>query len=224
MRRILLVLGIVVLMVLSIVGIAVASDSYVLSNLSGAFQRDGLTIVEHDYNWTSAPENPNIVYVAVWTPNPYREYIENALVRVVEKHGLKPVIVDDVQNYDLKGRLVLFYGPVVGWDNRLLYREVSISGILYYSYAGDAKSAVDAINSGLVFSETEISRSSEKFCGADMNRLMELRIANQTCAVAYWLGLKAKVGKLKRADPYGMIAGEIASQLDQFLTSDSNEA
>jgi len=49
--------------------------------------------------------------------------------------------------------------------------------------------------------------------------MLELRIANQTCDVAYWWNLKARVGKLNRANPYEMIADEIASQLDQFLKS-----
>ena len=219
MKRIFLVLGIAVLMVLSIVGIAVASESYVISDYSGASMNGGTLIVDHNYTWTSAPKDPNVVYISVWAPNPYKTYIENALVRVVREHGLTPVIIGDVMGYDMKGRLVLVYVPMTGDRNDLLYKEISLSGILYYSYAGDAKSAVDTINQGLEFSESAISKSAEKFCQASMNRLMELRIANQTCGVAYWWNLRAKVGKLSKGNPYEMIANEMASQLDQFLKS-----
>jgi len=220
MKRIFLVLGIAVLMVLSIVGIAVASESYVISDYRGASMSGGTTIVDHNYNWTSAPKDPNVVYISVWAPNPYKTYIENALVRVVREHGLTPIITDDVMEHDMKGRLVLVYVPITGESNDVLYKEISLSGILYYSYAGDAKSAVDTINHGLEFSESAISKSAEKFCQASMNRLMELRIANQTCGVAYWWNLRAKVGKLSKGNPYEMIANEMASELDNFLKSD----
>ncbi|NJE55264.1 hypothetical protein E3E28_08600 [Thermococcus sp. 21S9] len=220
MKRIFLVLGIAVLMVLSIVGIAVASESYVISDYRGASMSGGTTIVDHSYNWTSAPKDPHIVYISVWAPNPYKTYIENALVRVVREHGLTPVITDDVMEHDMKGRLVLVYVPMTGESNDVLYKEISLSGILYYSHAGDAKSAVDTINHGLEFSESAISKSAEKFCQASMNRLMELRIANQTCGVAYWWNLRAKVGKLSKGNPYEMIANEMASELDNFLKSD----
>lgn len=222
-KRIFLVLGIVALIVLSIVGVALARDSYVLSALSGASQSGGTLITYKDYNWTFAPENPNVVYVAVWAPDPYRDYIEKALVEVIGKHSLTPVIVDDVQNYDLKGRFVLFYGPVVEENDGLIYNEISISGILYYSYAGDVESAVETINRGLAFSEAEIDKSAETLREACIERLLELRIANQTCDVAYWWHLKGKVGKLAEGDPYEMVASEIASQLDQFLRIDSDE-
>ena len=220
MKRIFLVLGIAVLMVLSIVGIAVASESYVISDYSGASMNGGTLIVDHNYTWTSAPKDPNVVYISVWAPNPYKTYIENALVRIVREHGLTPVITDDVMEHDMKGRLVLVYVPITGESNDVLYKEISLSGILYYSYAGDAKSAVDTINQGLEFSESAISKSAEKFCQASMNRLMELRIANQTCGVAYWWNLRAKVGKLSKGNPYEMIANEMASELDNFLKSD----
>ncbi|WP_145955374.1 hypothetical protein [Thermococcus henrietii] len=219
MKRVVLVLGIAVLIVLSIVGIAVASESYVISDYSGASMNGRTTIVDSNSNWTSAPKDPNVVYIAVWAPKPYQVYIEDALVKVVRERGLKPVLVGNVTMYDLRGRFVMFYSPMVGHGGSVLYRMVSLSGILYYSYAGDAKSAVDTINHGLEFSESAISKSSEKFCQASMNRLMKLKVANQTCGVAYWWNLRAKVGKLSRANPYEMIANEIASQLDQFLTS-----
>jgi hypothetical protein len=50
--------------------------------------------------------------------------------------------------------------------------------------------------------------------------LGEERIANQSCAVAYWWNLKSKVGRLRKGEPCGMIAGKIASQLDEFLRND----
>lgn len=217
MKRALLVLGVAALLVLSFVGVAVASESYVISTYRGASMNGPVTIADHNYNWTSAPKDPNVVYIAVWAPNPYQKYIEEALVEVVKKHGLKPVVVDNITAYDLKGRLVLFYGPMTGYSSGVLSKTISISGILYYSYAGDAKSAFNTINNGLTFSETAISNSAEKLCQASMNRLMELRIANQTCGVAYWWYLKARIGRLSNANPYELIANEIASQLDQFL-------
>jgi len=223
MKRILLVLGIAILAVLSFIGVVMAGESYVLSDVSGAVQHGGVTIVDKDYGWKSAPENPDVVYIAVWTPAPYREYIQNALVAVVKKHGLKPAVVSDVTEYDLKGRIVIFHAPVIGKGHGLVYREYSISGILYYSYAGDAKSAVNVINNGLTFSTDEISNSAAKFCKASMRRLTDMKIANQTCDVAYWWNLKAKVGRLNNDNPYGMIADEIAPQLDQFLRSDESD-
>ena len=219
MRRVGLILGAIVLMALSFVGIAFASESYVISDYHGATMKGQGTIVYSDYNWTSAPENPKVVYIAVWVPQPYRKYIEEDLVKVVRAHGLQPVVTENFTKYDLKGRLVLFYSPSVGWGGGVIYKEVSLSGILYYSYAGDSKSAIETINNGLNFSETQISDSANKFCQASTKRMVELRIANQTCDVAYWWNLKAEVGKLSRADPYEMIADEIASQLDQFLKS-----
>ncbi|WP_297467750.1 hypothetical protein [Thermococcus sp.] len=224
MRRFLLVGGILLILVASVVGVAMASESYVISDVSGGAQHGKITTVNPNYGWKSAPENPNVVYIAVWAPKPYEEYIQSALVNVVRKHGLKPVIAQNITAYDLKGRVVLFYAPVIGRANYLLTEERSISGILYYSYAGDAKSAVEVINSGLTISATEISKSADKLCGTSMGRLTKLRIANQTCDVAYWWNLKAKVGKLKSGNPYEMIANEIASQLDNFIKSDeSNE-
>jgi len=223
MRRALLAVGLAVLIIISIVGIAVASESYVISDLSGASQRDKATIVDENYGWKSAPKNPEVVYIAVWAPEPYGRYIENALVAVVEKHGLKPMIVQNITAHDLKGRVVIFYAPVTGVKNSLLYDERSISGILYYSYAGDAKSVVDAINRGLVFSEEKIGDSAQSLCRASTSRLVNMKIANITCDVAYWWNLKARVGKLKEGNPYEMIANEIASQLDQFLKSDGSD-
>jgi len=219
----LVVLGVVVLIIFLIIGIGLATESSLISDYSGASYHGTGLVLEHGINWTEAPENPKVVYIAVWASQPYNDYIEKALAEVVKKHGLKPMIVDDVQDYDLKGRFVLFYGPVVGENDWLLYNEISISGILYYSYAGDVKSAVETINSGLVFSEAEIDKSAEKLSEACIKRSLELRIANQSCCVAYWWHLKGKVGSLAEGDPYEMIASGIASQLDQFLRSDSNE-
>ena len=220
MRRIFVVLGVAALTVLFILGIATASESYILSEYSGAFQHGGATIVDKNYGWKSAPQNPNVVYIAVWVPKPYRNYIKKALVRVAEKHGLKAVVDMDISGDDLKGRVVLVYIPSIGAGYRVLYTEREVSGILYYSYAGDAKSAVDVINNGTVWSESEIDKTAQRFCHASIVRMNELRIANQTCAVAYWWNLRAKVGKLREESPYEMIAREIASQLDQFLESD----
>ncbi|WP_457741521.1 hypothetical protein [Thermococcus sp.] len=216
MKRVLLVLCVAALLVLSFVGVAVASESYIVSTYQGASMNGPATVVNHG-NWTSAPKNPNVIYIAVWTPNPYKEYIEAALVNVVKKHGLKPVVVENITAHDFKGRVVLFYGPIIGYNGGVLSKTISISGILYYSYAGDARSAVDTINNGLEFSESAISNSANRLCQVSMNRLIKLRIANQTCDVAYWWYLKARVGKLSNANPYEMIASEIASQLDQFL-------
>ncbi|NJE10100.1 hypothetical protein [Thermococcus sp. MAR1] len=220
MRRILVVLGVVILIVLSVLGVATASESYVLSEYSGAVQHGGATIVDKNYGWKSAPQNPNVVYIAVWAPEPYRDYIEKALVNVSEMHGLTAVIDLNITRHDLKGRVVLVYIPTVGREDYLISTERSVSGVLYYSYAGDAKSAVDVINNGTVWSESEIDKTAQRFCHASIVRMNELRIANQTCAVAYWWNLRAKVGKLREESPYEMIAREIASQLNQFLESD----
>ncbi len=214
-----LILGVIVLIILSTVGIAVASESYIISDYSGGSQHGGITIIEDGTNWTSAPENPKVVYISVWAPQPYREYIERALTKVVREHGLTPVLEENISRYDLKGRVVLAYFPIIGREDYMLTEERSLSGVLYYSYAGDAESAVDTINNGLEFSETAISTTAGKFCHASAKRLSDLKIANQTCDVAYWWNLKAKVGKLSHANPYEMIASEIASQLGQFLKS-----
>jgi hypothetical protein len=220
MKRVILALGIVALLVLAVAGFAVASESYVISDYRGASQRDGLTLVEHGHNWTYAPENPNIVYIAVWAPNPYKPCIVHAVSNVVRKRGLIPVVTNDVLKFDLNGRLVLVYVPITGRRDALIYEEISLSGILYYSYAGDAKSAIETINNGLEFSESAISKSAEELCRASMNRLIQLRIANQTCGVAYWWNLRAKVGVLSKANPYEMVASEMARQLDQFLSDE----
>ena len=217
MKRITLVL-VIALLVLSFVGVAMATDSYTISQYSGVSEVGGATIVL-DNNWTKAPENPNVIYITVWAPNPYKKYIENALVKVVRSHNLTPIVVENVSKYDLKGRVVLVYIPVIGKGSSTFYTERSVSGILYYSYAGDAKSAVEVINNGTTWSIDKIDGTAQKFCHASINRLMKLKIANQTCGVAYWWDLKARVGKLSNKNPYGMIASEIASQLDQLLKS-----
>jgi len=218
MKRITLVL-VIALLVLSFGGIAMASDSYVISQYSGVIEHGSATIVDNSYGWRSAPKDPHVVYIAVWAPKPYKKYIEKALVRVVRSNNLTPLIVENVSRYDLKGRVVLVYIPVIGRGSSTFYTERSVSGILYYSYAGDAKSAVEVINNGTVWSIDKIDGTAQKFCHASINRLMELKIANQTCGVAYWWDLKARVGKLSNKNPYEMIAGEIASQFDQLLKS-----
>jgi len=225
MKRGLLVLGVATLVVLSFVGIAIADDSYVISEYSGASQRGNGLIVDHSVNWTKAPANPNVVYIAVWTPEPYRDYIKRALVEVVREKGLTPIVVDNVMKYDLKGRLVIAYFPLAGSENRILYREVSLSGVLYYSYAGDARSAAELMSRGFPSSEKSISEYADRLCLMSSQRLTENYIPNLSCGVAYWWNLKAKVGRLKEGNPYEMVAREIASQLSQFLRSDeSNES
>ncbi|NJE06205.1 hypothetical protein E3E36_08635 [Thermococcus sp. M36] len=178
-----------------------------------------MTIVDKNYGWKSAPQDPEVVYIAIPVLEPYRDYIEKALVSVVRSHGLKPVVVENVSMYDLKGRIVITDFPVIGRSDWMLSKERYVSGILYYSYAGDAKSAVETIENGLVFSEGEISNSANKLCQTSKERLLSMRIVNQSCAVAYWWNMKAKVGMLSGGDPYKLIANEIASQLDQFLRS-----
>ena len=217
MKRTILVLGIA-LLVLSFVGIAMATDSYTISQYSGVFEVGGATVVL-DNNWTSTPENPEVAYIAVWAPKPYKKYIENALVRVVRSHNLTPLVVENISKYDLKGRVFLVYIPIIGRGGSTFYTESSVSGILYYSYAGDAKSAVEVINKGTPWSVDKIDKTAQEFCHASINRLMKLRIANQTCGVAYWWNLKARVGKLSNKNPHEMIANKIASQLDQLLKS-----
>ncbi|NJD99322.1 hypothetical protein E3E26_05930 [Thermococcus sp. LS1] len=83
MKRALLVVGIAALIVLSIAGVAFASESYVISDYSGAAQQGGTTIVDNSITWKYAPENPGVVYIAVWAPEPYKNYITKALVEVV---------------------------------------------------------------------------------------------------------------------------------------------
>ncbi|WP_456423840.1 hypothetical protein [Thermococcus sp.] len=216
MKRTMLVL-VIVLLVISFIGVAMASDSYVISEYSGVIEHGSATIVDNSYGWRSAPKDPQTVYIAVWVPKPYDKYVENALVRVVRSNNLTPVVVENVSKYDLKGRVVLVYIPAIGKGSSTFYTERSVSGILYYSYAGDAKSAVEVINNGTTWSINKIDGTAQKFCHASIDRLMKLRIANQTCGVAYWWNLKARVGRLSNKNPYEMIASEIASQLDQLL-------
>lgn len=86
-------------------------------------------------------------------------------------------------------------------DNRLLKKTYRVSGILYYSYPGDAKSVIEAINKGIPLSEDEIDKASENLIQRSIRRLNSLKIMDQTTAVAYWWNLKASVGMLKSDDP-----------------------
>ncbi|MBP1912457.1 hypothetical protein [Thermococcus stetteri] len=153
-------------------------------------------------------------------PEPYGQVIERSITEVAKVHNLTPIVVDDIINYDLKGRVVIAYFPMVGEDNRLLKKTYRLSGILYYSYPGDAESAIEAINEGIVLSEDGIDKSSQSLIQRSVRRLLELKIANQSTGVAYWWNLKASVGVLTSRDPYEMIADEVANELDQFLKSD----
>ena len=49
MKRFLLVGGILLILVASVVGVAMASESYVISDVSGVSQRDKALIVDKDY-------------------------------------------------------------------------------------------------------------------------------------------------------------------------------
>ncbi|NJE42291.1 hypothetical protein [Thermococcus sp. GR6] len=222
MKRALLVVGIAALIVLSIAGVAFASESYVISDYSGAAQQGGTTIVDNSTTWRYAPENPRVVYITVWAPEPYKNYITKAIVEVVRSQGLKAVVVNDVSKYDLKGRLVVAFFPYTEWNNGVLSREVTLSGILYYSYDGDAKSIINATRA-FDLSKDAISTFAGELCQASSKRMVYEHIVNRDCNVAYWWNLKAKVGKLNQANPYEMAANEISSQLKNFLLSD-NEA
>ncbi len=217
MRRVILVVGIVVVLVLSLFGVVMASESYVGADYSGAVNHGATTVVDHSVRWRSAPQNPRVVYIAVWAPNPYGKYIEAALVKAARADGLRPVPVENISRYDLKGRVVIAYFPVTGNSEWVFSQERYVSGFLYYSYAGDVKSAVKAVNGGLVLSDDRIDSSAGKICQMSQKRLISMKIVNTSCTVAYWWNLKAKVGKISGGNPYMMIASEIASQFTKML-------
>jgi len=222
MKRVILAIGISILIVLSILAVAVASESTVVSEFSGESQYGGSLILNRS-GWRSAPEDPQTVYIEIVAPNVrLKKAIREALTNVTRAHNLKPVYVNgSIEDYDLKGRVVVVYLPHAFSRDDLLSRECGVSGILYYSYPGDAKTFVDIMMKRNVPEETAdtLEKLALELKFSSVRRLNEEHILNQTVSVAYWWNLKARVGKLKDGDPYKMIAEEIAAQLDNFLKS-----
>ena len=219
MKRIILVLGISALVFLSLIAVALAGESTVLSDLRGESQYGGSLVLKGS-DWKSAPENPQTVYVALLVSEPrLSEAIKSSLYSVIRSHNLTPEFVYEPMNYDLKGQLVVVFLPHSFSRNRILYIEYGVSGILYYSYAGDAKTFVEIMTDRNTPKETKesLEKLATELKVSSVERLNEEHIMNQTVSVAYWWNLKAKVGKLSKANPYELIASEIASQLDDFL-------
>ncbi|WP_456365660.1 hypothetical protein [Thermococcus sp.] len=219
MGRVILTLGLSVVMVLSLVAVALASESGVFSDLSREHQYSSST--PSGSGWRSAPEDPQTVYVSIIAPNVrLKGAIESALDNVTRSHGLKPVYVSEpIADYNLKGRVVIVYLPVDFWRDGLLRSEYGVSGVLYYSYPGDAKTFAELMLSRNVPEETSetIKELARELSSLSVRRLREERVLNQSVSVAYWWNLRAVVGKLRKGDPYGMIAREIAAQLNEFL-------
>ncbi|WP_297550766.1 hypothetical protein [Thermococcus sp.] len=213
-------LGLLVVIVFSLVAVALASESGVFSDLWGEYQYSS---TPNGPGWRSAPEDPQTVYVSIIVPNVrLKEAIKSALENVTRSHGLRLVYVNKpITDYDLKGRIVIVYLPMDFRSEGLLSTECGVSGVLYYSYPGDARTFAELMLSRNVSKETEktIKKLALELSSSSVRRLKREHVSNQTVGVAYWWNLKAKVGKLKSGNPYEMIANEIASQLDQFLKS-----
>ncbi|WP_297463535.1 hypothetical protein [Thermococcus sp.] len=220
----LLFLGLSFVIILSLVALELASESGVFSDLSG----------EHRYSFVipnvpggrSAPEDPQTLYISIMAPNVrLKEAIKNSLDNVTRSHGLRPVHVNgSITDYDLRGRIVIVYLPVDFWRDGFFSGEYGVSGILYYSYPGDAKTFVELTLSRNVPEETgeTLEKLALELSSSSLRRLKEEHILNQSVSVAYWWNLKARVGRLRGGSPHEMIAKEIASRLDQFLKSDES--
>ena len=219
-------LGLSFVIILSLVAVALASESGVFSDLSGEHQYSSAT--SSGPGWRSAPEDPQTVYISIIAPNVrLKEAIKNSIDNVTRSHGLRPVYVNgSITDYDLRGRVVIVYLPIDFWRDGFLRSEYGVSGILYYSYPGDAETFVELTLSRNIPEETKetIEKLALELSFSSVRRLKREHVSNQSVSIAYWWNLRAKVGRLSGDDPYEMIANEIASQLDQFLRSDeSNE-
>ncbi len=215
-----LALGISILVLLSVLVVTTASESTVLSELSGESQYGG-SLIPNSSGWRSAPEDPQTVYIEIVAPNVrLKKALREALTNVTRTHNLKPVYVSgSIDDHDMKGRVVVVYLPHAFSRDGLLSRECGVSGILYYSYAGDAKTFVDIMMSRNTSKETKgtIKKLALELKFSSVRRLNEEHIMNQTVWVAYWWNLKARVGGLREGNPYEMVAREIAAHLDRFL-------
>ena len=224
MGRVILTLGLSFVIILSLVAVALASEFGVFSDFSGEHQYSFVT--PNVSGGRSAPEDPQTVYISIIAPNVrLKEAIKNFIDNVTRSHGLKPVHVNEpMTDYDLRGRIVIVYLPMDFWRDGFLRSEYGVSGILYYSYPGDAKTFVELTLGRNLSEETgeTLERLALELSSSSLRRLKEEHVLNQSVSVAYWWNLKAKVGKLKGGNPHEMIANEIASQLDQFLKSDES--
>ncbi|AHL22029.1 hypothetical protein [Thermococcus nautili] len=209
---------IVLIVVAAVIGLGIASEFSVLSEVSGESHFDG-SLILNDTGWRSAPENPNVVYVALLVSEPQLlEALKSSLSTVIRSHNLTPEFVDEPMNYDLKGRLVVVFLPHSFSKNRILYREYGVSGILYYSYAGDAETFT-LLTNGKTLSGENLEKLAIKLRVSSIERLNEEHILNQTVSVTYWWKLRVKAGILTERDPYKTIAKQIALELDSFLRS-----
>ncbi len=212
----------VVLLILLGIGLiisgAIAEETYVGSDYSGESHRSLSYLPVQGQPPKEVPENSDVVYIAVYADGKLKDAIAEALSRVVQSRGLKPVLVEDYREYDLKGRLVVAFFPVEGTKKDPLSREVWLSGVLYYSYPGDAKSI---FNSTLRYSlsKSTIDDYASRICQTSEKRAVEEGFKENECGVAYWWNLKAKVGTLTDGDPYELIAEEISSALANMLAS-----
>ncbi len=217
MRRFSIVLAILLSLGL-IIGGAITGESYVGSNCSGESQNSFSHLPVQEEALKDVPENGDVVYIAVYADGDFKKAIANALSEVVRRHGLKPVLVDNYRKYDLKGRFVVAFFPVEGTSKGFLSREVWLSGILYYSYPGDVETI---FNSTLRYSlsESSIDEYASRICQTSEERAVKEGFRKNECAVAYWWNLKAKVGILRKGDPYELIAEEVSSALGNMLAS-----
>ena len=208
----------IALVLSAVVILAIADEQVVVAGEMGSSHRSNVLPVNG--TWKRAPQNPNTVYIAVYSPEKkFSTCVENALIKAVRAHGLKPVPAENVSEYDLKGRIVVGYFTASTSGNPLS-REVKVSGILYYSCAGDVRSALKFINSSSVHrlnNLTYLKNLTSRLCRTSLSRLVSMRIVNTSCTAIYWWNLRAETGVLSGKDPYRMVANAIADQLNVTL-------
>ena len=216
-----LFVGLCIALVLLVAVVLTLADEHivVMDEMGSSHRSNGLPV---SGTWKSAPQNPNTVYIAVYSPEKrFSTCVERALIKAVRAHGLKPVPAENISEYDLKGRIVVGYFTASTSGN-ILSREVKVSGILYYSCAGDVRSAMRFINSTSVDrlnNITYLKNLSSSICRTSLNRLVSMRIVNTSCTVIYWWNLRAEAGVLSGKDPYRMVANAIADQLNVTLNA-----
>jgi len=222
MRKIFAVVCVVLFLLSILLVLAIANEQSAIPDEYGCYEWSNLTPV--NIKWVKAPQNPKVVYVTIYTPNErLSKCLETSIAGVVRAHGLKPVLVKNISSisrYDLMGRVVIGYFSVSTGSN-IISKRVTVSGILYYSLAGDVKSALKYINasntSALSESSNRVITLARNMRNATLNRLTSMGIINTSCTVCYWWKLKAETSVLSGKDPYKMVASAVARQLNLTL-------
>ncbi len=98
----------IALVLSAVVILAIVDEQVVVAGEMGSSHRSNVLPVNG--TWKRAPQNPNTAYIAVYSPEKkFSTCVENALIKAVRAHGLKPVPAENVSEYDLKGRIVVGY-------------------------------------------------------------------------------------------------------------------